>query len=349
MRKSNLIFKAMFSAVSLLLLVSPSAQAKGHEVWHTVQDGADIPWTPFLDIGGEAGYPGVFIDASVAGRQNGELHFVGSSPEGRLWHTVRYPDNYWSPVDDLTDLAGQPGYCSGVGTAFTGDILHVVTESYGRLWHTMRKPNGAWSKFEFVGDRAGLVPREYFIEIAVSGKPDGELHVVAVGSSGKAWHTLRSAAGGWQEFSAVSILAGDPGPYRSVAAAFIGDELHVVAGTDLNGKLWHTIRKGNGDWSKFKDITDEGGYPNVFDDVSIAGDDLTGDLHVVTLFRTIDAAHAFTPRGPWHAILKGADGGWTPFIDVTGEAGTPDCVAAVETALAGQSLHIAALTVPCVE
>jgi hypothetical protein len=213
----------------------------------------------------------------------------------------------------------------------------------------MRKPDGTWSKFEFVGDRTGLTSPDYFMEIGLSGKPDGELHVVAVGVSGKAWHTFRSAGGKWQKFSAVSTLAGDPGPCRSVAAAFIGDDLHVIAGTDLNGKLWHTIRRANGTWSKFKDITDEGGYPNVFDDVSIAGDDLTGDLHVITLFRATDDAYPPTPRGPWHATLKGADGSWTPFEDVTAEAGSPECVTAVETSFAGQSLHIAALTVPCTE
>jgi hypothetical protein len=69
-------------------------------------------------------------------------------------------------------------------------------------------------------------------------------------------------------------------------------------------------------------------------DVNIAGDNASGQLHVVTT----DGAKV------WHTI-RYSNGSWSPFGDGTAQAGSPSCdISMVGAALIGASLHVVVTT-----
>jgi len=353
----------LFSILSTLLLsLAVSAQDLGGGMWHTLKNGQN-PWAPFVDVRGEAGYPAQFVDVSIAEDPNGYLHVLGSGYDGSLWHTIRYPNGYWLQFDDVTADTGQPGHIDAIATAFSGNTLHLVVQSYGRLWYAARKANAAWTKFQAVApawkpevvglmdaDSAGLMDAEaalpYFRDISISVNQNGEIHILAVAGDGNLLHTSRQTNGRWEKFENVSAQAG-LGDGGAVASAFIGNELHVILGTNLEGKLMYTARDRNDGWSKFIDVMPE--FPGKMGDVSIVGDAVSGDLHVVAIAREAVFDHAPPYDGPWYVTRSGADGKWSFFSDVGAEAGLCGCLGALSAAMVADNLHVTTVTVPCLE
>jgi hypothetical protein len=88
-------------------------------MWHTIRH-ADATWQPFFgDVKGqESNDPGHFSAVGCAG-VNGELHVVGVTHDGGMWHTIRHADATWQPF--FGDVKGQesndPGHFSAVGCA----------------------------------------------------------------------------------------------------------------------------------------------------------------------------------------------------------------------------------------
>jgi hypothetical protein len=73
---------------------------------------------------------------------------VGVGNDGKLWHTIRYPDGSWTAGFDLIESqsAGGPGSFTAVGCGSTGQGLQVVgVGNDGNLWHTIRYPGGSWT------------------------------------------------------------------------------------------------------------------------------------------------------------------------------------------------------------
>ncbi len=363
MKLRHLSVAKLFSILSPLLFSLPlAAQDLGGGMWHTLKNGQN-PWAQFVDVRGEAGYPTQFVDVSIAEDPKGYLHVVGSGYDGSLWHAIRYPNGYWLQFDDVTAETGQPGQCDAIATVFSGDTLHLVTQSYGKLWYAARKGDAAWSKFQAVvaarpvdaagPDAVGVMDADfeaaavpYFRDISISAKKNGEIHILAVAGNGNLLHTFRQANSRWEKFENVSTQTG-AGDGRTVASAFIGDKLHVVLGTNLDGKLKYSAQDRNDGWSKFIDLLTE--FPGKMGDVSIVGDEGTGDLHLVGIAREMILDRAPPYDGPWYATRSGADGTWSYFSDVGGEAGFVGCLGALSAAMIADNLHITTVTVPCLE
>src|SRR5260221_2208000 len=72
-----------------------------------------------------------------------ELHICGSTPGGKLWHTIRFSD-HWQPFFDVKSAeSNDPGTFASVGCAAEGFVedgqLHVCgVTGDGGLWHTIR-------------------------------------------------------------------------------------------------------------------------------------------------------------------------------------------------------------------
>ena len=91
-----------------------------------------------------------------------------------------------------------------------------------------------------------------------------ELHVVGVAADGRLLHTIRRPNRGWQEFRDVGRAAGRPGEaFAAASCAVVAGELHVCA-VAKDGRLWHTVRRTNGDWQDFNDASREAKGPADF-------------------------------------------------------------------------------------
>jgi hypothetical protein len=239
--------------------------------WHTIRQ-ANGTWLPFGDITGQAGNPGFIQDVSISGNTaNGDLHVLASTTDGRLWHTIRQANGSWLTFGDVTGQAGNPGVVGSVASALIGGDLHVVvqTSNDGGAWHTIRRANGTWLLFGDVFGQAGNPGSIQDVSISGNGAT-GDLHVLASTTDGGVWHTIRQANGGWLPFGDVTGQAGNPGVVGSVATALIGGDLHVVVQTSNDGKAWHTIRRANGAWLFFGDVTGQAGNPGSIQDVTIS-------------------------------------------------------------------------------
>jgi hypothetical protein len=116
-------------------------------MWHTIRR-ADGSWQPFFgdvkDV--ESNDPGYFSAVGCAG-VGGQLHVVGLTDDGRMWHTIRLNDSSWQPF--FGDVKGvesnDPGHFSAVSCAAVGGQLHVVgLTDVGGMWHTIRHADGSW-------------------------------------------------------------------------------------------------------------------------------------------------------------------------------------------------------------
>ena len=330
MKTLNSSGKKMALVLFVMLLGSPLvAQDRVGGMWHTIRY-ANGSWQQFGDVKTQTSDPGYFTDISIAGNNaSGELHvIVQTLADGKLWHTIRYPWG-WLPFGDVKSQAGNPGYVKHVAAAFIGDDLHVVVQTLvdGKLWHTIRYPYG-WRAFADVKTYTG--DPGYFSDISIAGNnASGELHLVGRTYDGKLWHTIRYANGGWQPFGDVKSQTGDPGYVEHPAVAFIGDDLHVVVQTPVDGKLWHTIRYPWG-WQGFGDVKSQSSDPGYFSDISIAGNNASGELHVLAQ-TPVDGKLWHTIRYPW---------GWLAFDDVKSQATNPGYVKDVAAAFIGNDLHV---------
>lgn len=142
---------------------------------------------------------------------------------------------------------------------------------------------------------------------------------------------IRLADGTWTGFTDVQSKAGTvPGGVRTAAVAGIGSDTHVVAlGGD--GRLRHTIRKADGSWGAFGDLSAEAGALSNITQVSTVS--IGNDLHVLVV-----------AGGKVFHTLRTAAGNWTSFGDIAAVTSPIGAVTSIATASAGGELHVAAVT-----
>ncbi|MFE5898241.1 trypsin-like serine protease [Streptomyces sp. NPDC056488] len=141
---------------------------------------------------------------------------------------------------------------------------------------------------------------------------------------------IRLADGTWTGFTDVQSKAGNIGGVRSVAAAGINADTHVVAlGGD--GRIHHTIRKADGSWLNFGDVGSVAGVLGSVTQVSAVS--IGADLHVVAV-----------ADGKVFHTLRTAAGHWSPFGNLAGAAGAIGTVTAAATASVGGELQVIAVS-----
>jgi hypothetical protein len=185
------------------------------------------------------------------------LHLAGVTADGKLWHTIRYPNGTWQPFGDVEGQTGDGGFITDVDVQVIGagpnGLLHLcAVNSDGQLAHTIRYPDH-WQPFGDVEGQAG--ERGRFVSVALANVND-ELHVLGVTSDGMLWHTIRHANGAWEPFGDVKGQAGNPGTFTRVGASVLNDGQNgntlTVLGITSDGRLFQTQRLANGTWRPFQ-------------------------------------------------------------------------------------------------
>jgi hypothetical protein len=240
-------------------------------LWHTLRN-PDSSWQPFFGLVENvvAGGPSGFYDVDCVGTSQG-LQVVGVGDDGRLWHTIRNPDESWQPFFGLVEnvVSGGPSSFGNVCCGTTdNESLQVVGVGDGRLWHTIRNPDESWQPFfGLVENVVSGGPPNGFTEASCVGTAQG-LEVFAVGADGKLWHTIRNPDESWQPFfdPLEAVVIGGPSSFFACASANTEQGLQVVAAGD-DGNLWHTIRDPGGHWQSFFGLVEvevAGGSPTGF-------------------------------------------------------------------------------------
>jgi hypothetical protein len=244
-------------------------------LWHTIRK-TDGQWTGFGDVEGQAGERGQFVrvgitEAATGANGSSELHVCGVTTNGRLWHSIRRGNGQWTGFGDVEGQAGERGSFVGVDCAGIGTQLHVTgITADGRLWHSIRKGDGQWTGFGDVEGQTG--DRGTIVDVACARAGSGGLHVCAVSSDGHLWHSIRKADGQWTGFGDVEGQAGERGSFVRVSAGFaqvtVTTGVLHVCGVTADGRLWHSIRKADGQWTGFGDVEGQAGERGSFRTVS---------------------------------------------------------------------------------
>ena len=176
------------------------------------------------------------------------------------------------------------------------------------------------------------------------------LHVVAIGTGGGAFHTIRSGppTPGWTTWVSLPPL---PAPVDRIDSALVAGELHVCAATAA-GTLLHTFRNTAGTWQSFwGDAGNAAGLPSAtfeFRYIGMAGVGTT--LHVCSTANRRRAGGGLMPAFVWpifHATRStGVGATWTsPFTEVNpGQFPAPSTVfTEVSCANVAGTVHLCAL------
>lgn len=170
-------------------------------------------WRAFarFGMGPRAQSNGAQLTGIVADSNPGFLHLSGATWDGRLWHTIRFPNGPWQQFGDVEGQTGDRGTIRDVSCATVAGELHLcAVPGDGRLWHTIRFANGTWQQF---GDVEGQTGDRGSIREVSAGEASGALHVAATTGDGRLWHTIRAANGTWQPFGDVEGQTGDRGSF----------------------------------------------------------------------------------------------------------------------------------------
>ncbi|MFF8772140.1 trypsin-like serine protease [Kitasatospora sp. NPDC015120] len=143
------------------------------------------------------------------------------------------------------------------------------------------------------------------------------------------FHATRLNNGSWTPYEDVQARAGDIGGVRTMGAADIHGDTHIVAlGGD--GRLRHAVHRLDGSWSAFSDVDRAAGVLTGVTQIAVAA--VGDDLQVVVL------AGGLLHQSLYHTSGGGWWEGFSPVFPSTGVLGN---VTAVAVAVAGTTTHVA--------
>jgi len=263
-------------------ITSPAVMDKFNFAWNEIKQ---VPQStldalldgPYLDLPDTVAPP----TPAVASQ---DLHIVGISTDGVLWHTLRRysSDGNWQGAfgnvnnqhSNGSSLRFTRSDCAGIG----GGLHICAIDQSGVIWHTIRNPNGSWQPaFGNVNDQHSNGSSLRFTKVSCTGTASGKLHVCATDQSGVIWHTIRNPNGSWQPAfgdvndqhsngSSLRFSTVGQAPVGGINCAAIGEDLHLVAiatsspTSNTAGETWHTVRFADGSWQPaFNNITPTSG------------------------------------------------------------------------------------------
>ena len=275
------------------------------------------PWDPLLNAAGSLPSPPTRIACGVV---SGALHVCVTTINGDLFHTIRFGPGSWQPWGDA-GAQGFPGVlgiesvdCVGIGNQLHVCVRGQIAGVQPAVFRSIRIPT-RWST------PAELTARYLVVSDVACGAVAGDqLHVLARCTSGSRElliHTIRFRTGLSQALGdqdVIQLFAGTASALRqtnSVAAAGIGEQLHVIASDGT--ELFHTIRLNDVAWQPTFGLVRPAvgdGFAGRLDIPACANEG--GNLHVCaisagTIMHTIRISNPAAWRNP-ETVLTGSFG-----------------------------------------
>jgi hypothetical protein len=204
-------------------------------IWHRIRN-ANGTWTNFQTIPGLNGAAAFQASkVAIAALPDGSSQVVAYGSDKNMYLDVRNANGTWSGWTELAGANGDADF-QGPDLAIAGmpdgssQILAIGINGY--VYHEVRSAAGVFSGFEPL---AGVTTTDMTASsIGITGLPDGSSQVVAVGSDGNLWHTVRNANGTWTAWGAPAGISG--------ATKFAATQVGVAGMPDGSSQILATTR-----------------------------------------------------------------------------------------------------------
>ncbi|MFF4984007.1 hypothetical protein ACFY3O_28680 [Streptomyces sp. NPDC001046] len=170
-----------------------------------------------------------WLTLTIKGRQSG-LRVA----DGKMRLSTRAADGAWSPwsVVPGVDAADFAGSTLSIAARPNGDAQIAAIGNDGNIWHTVHRADGRWTDW---GAPAGVSTDTMGAStVAITGLPNGDSQVAAVGLDGNVYHDVRDSGGDWTPFRPVGGIKG--------AGTFAGDQAGITGLPDGSSRLVLTTR-----------------------------------------------------------------------------------------------------------
>ncbi|MFD8954718.1 CHAP domain-containing protein [Streptomyces xanthophaeus] len=128
------------------------------------------------------------MQVMIVGNDDNVYHSIRSvHGEWQGWHAVSGPGTAATFQGSNISVAGLPN----------GDAQFLATTADGTVHHNIRFANGEWQGWNKTAGYGGA-PTFAASSIAITGTPNGDTQMLAVGNDGKAYHAARYSNGQWQ-------------------------------------------------------------------------------------------------------------------------------------------------------
>ncbi|MFF4704685.1 hypothetical protein ACWC4D_23740 [Streptomyces sp. NPDC001288] len=173
-----------------------------------------------------------------------------------FYSTSRNSDGSWTPPTGVSGTDGAfrfQGSHVSVAALPDGSTQVVGIGLDGNVWHNIRQADGSWQGWRPLpatdNNTVGLAATD----VAVTGMPNGDSQVTAVGKDGGAYHNIRHADGSWQGWK--PLLDGNSAVMASrVALAGMPDGSTQVLLFGAGGKMRLGTRNANGTWKPWVQV-----------------------------------------------------------------------------------------------
>ncbi|MEV7831268.1 hypothetical protein AB0P12_11660 [Streptomyces subrutilus] len=230
-------FKASASTITGLPDGSSQLVAVGTDgvTYHTVRhpDGSWQGWAA-MSAGPGTGALLRTTQVAAAGMPDGSTRVLVFGEDGRMRLGTRQSDGSWSAWSIVAGVNAPDfrGRALAIAALPGGEGQLVAIGTDGNIWHTVLRADGSLQGWN--GPSGVDTPMMGARALAITGLPNGDSRVLAVGLDGNVHHTTRDRGGAWTPFR--------PLPGRAGAGAFAGDRVALAGLPDGSSQVLMTTR-----------------------------------------------------------------------------------------------------------
>jgi len=163
---------------------------------------------------------------AITGMPNGDAQMLIVGNDGLVYHNARFAGGSWQDWNAVDGLGSATFAASNISIAGmpNGDAQLIAVGSDGNVYHNARFAGSSWQGWNPV---AGVGSATHFAasSIAITGMPNGDAQLVAVGNDGVAYHNARFSGGYWQGWNSLGFGA------INVSIAGVADGSAQIIGT----------------------------------------------------------------------------------------------------------------------